>query len=149
MAAGRFASVGRRDRAGCDLRKREVNAVRRRPFLLVAVGLLFTPIYTRAQEATKRYRVGVLAGEPKTLLESLNELGYVDGRNKLGAMSQPRVTAGEVVTALDVGLLVGALGAAFGGVGGFIVGVALGEVLAMAMIQLRRRRSSTDMNRPW
>jgi len=56
--------------------------VRRRQLMLAAAGLLFAPLFARAQKATKRYRVGVLgAASPKTFQQSLNELGYVEGRD--------------------------------------------------------------------
>jgi putative ABC transport system substrate-binding protein len=59
-----------------------MNHVRRRQFLLAAAGLLFAPICVEAQNATKPYRVGVLAGgDIEALRRSLNELGYVDGRD--------------------------------------------------------------------
>jgi putative ABC transport system substrate-binding protein len=59
-----------------------MNHFRRRQFLLAAAGLLFGPIHAHAQMATKPYRVGVFgSGSPKTLQQSLNELGYVEGRD--------------------------------------------------------------------
>jgi putative ABC transport system substrate-binding protein len=66
-----------------------VNHVRRRQFLLAAVGLLFGPIYAQTQKAAKPYRVGVLAGSIKTLQQSLNELGYVEGRNVVFEIRNP------------------------------------------------------------
>jgi putative ABC transport system substrate-binding protein len=67
-----------------------MNHVRRRQLTLGAAGLLFAPIYARAQKATKRYRVGVLtAGLPKTLQQSLNELGCVEGRDVVFEIRDP------------------------------------------------------------
>ena len=67
----------------------KMNAVRRKQLLLVAAGLSLAPIYAWAQKATKRYRVGVPAAEPKSLLDSLNELGYVDGRDVVFEVRNP------------------------------------------------------------
>jgi len=50
--------------------------------MLAAAGLLLAPLFARAQKATKRYRVGVLgSASPKTFQQSLNEFGYVEGRD--------------------------------------------------------------------
>jgi putative tryptophan/tyrosine transport system substrate-binding protein len=67
-----------------------MNHVRRRQFLLAAAGLLFAPIYAKAQKATKPYRVGVFAaGSLKALQQSLNELGYVEGRHVVFEIRNP------------------------------------------------------------
>jgi putative ABC transport system substrate-binding protein len=59
-----------------------MNHVSRRQYLLAAVVLLVAPIVARAQTATKPYRIGVFAaGSLKTLQQSLNDLGYVEGRD--------------------------------------------------------------------
>ena len=64
--------------------------VRRRQFMLAAAGLLFEPIYALAQKGTKPYRVGVFAsGSPKDLQRSLNELGYVEGRDVVFEIRNP------------------------------------------------------------
>ncbi len=57
-----------------------MNCVRRRQFMLAAAGLLFEPIYARAQKVTKPYRIGVM-GALNELQQYLNELGYVEGRD--------------------------------------------------------------------
>jgi putative tryptophan/tyrosine transport system substrate-binding protein len=70
-----------------------MNHLRRRQFLLAAVAPLFPPIDAHAQSPTKPYRVGVVgAGSPKTLAtlrQSLNELGYVEGRHVVFEMRNP------------------------------------------------------------
>ena len=61
-----------------------MNYVRRRQFLHAAVGLLVAPIYAQAQKATtKPYRIGVLGAgsRAEALQQSLNALGYVEGRD--------------------------------------------------------------------
>jgi putative tryptophan/tyrosine transport system substrate-binding protein len=59
-----------------------MNHVRRRRFLIVAGALLVVPIVARAQRAAKPHRIGVLAaGSSARLQQSLNDLGYVDGRD--------------------------------------------------------------------
>lgn len=70
-------------------RSGKMNTVRRRQLLLAAGVLLFTPGYAWAQQAAKRYRVGVLAAAPKPFLQSLNELGYVDGRDVVFEVRNP------------------------------------------------------------
>jgi putative ABC transport system substrate-binding protein len=59
-----------------------MNPIRRRQFSLVAGALLATTVVARAQPAAKPYRVGVLGiGAIKDFQQSLNELGYVEGRD--------------------------------------------------------------------
>jgi putative ABC transport system substrate-binding protein len=59
-----------------------MNPIRRRQFPLVAGALLATTVDARAQPAAKPYRVGALGlGSIKTFQQSLNELGYVEGRD--------------------------------------------------------------------
>ena len=80
-----------------------MNHVRRRQFLLAAAGLLFAPIYAQAQKATKPYRVGVFAaGSLKTLQQSLNDLGYVEGRDIVFEIRNPEGRS-ELLRSLRVG----------------------------------------------
>src|SRR3989442_9295799 len=59
-----------------------MNVVSRRQFLLAAGVLFVAPIVAQAQPVTKPYRIGLLgAGLPKPVQQSLNDLGYVEGRN--------------------------------------------------------------------
>ena len=67
-----------------------MNHVSRRQYLLAAGVLLVAPIVARAQTATKPYRIGVLAaGRLKTLQQSLNDLGYVEGRDVVLEIRNP------------------------------------------------------------
>ena len=66
-----------------------MNVVRRRQLLLAATSLLFTPVYASAQNAKKPYRVGVLSALSKTFQGSLNELGYVEGRDVVFEIRNP------------------------------------------------------------
>jgi len=61
---------------------RATKYVCRRRFMLAVGLLLVAPIDSRAQRATKPYRVGVLAGaNDQNLQQSLRALGYVEGRD--------------------------------------------------------------------
>jgi putative ABC transport system substrate-binding protein len=67
-----------------------MNHVRRRQFLLAAVALLLAPIHAKAQKATRPYRVGVLgSASSKPFQQSLNELGYVEGRDVVFEIRSP------------------------------------------------------------
>jgi putative tryptophan/tyrosine transport system substrate-binding protein len=59
-----------------------MNHARRRQILLVAGVIWIAPTLARAQQATKPYRIGLLAVEPDEILrQSLRDLGYVEGRD--------------------------------------------------------------------
>ncbi|HVE49705.1 MAG TPA: ABC transporter substrate-binding protein [Casimicrobiaceae bacterium] len=65
-----------------------MNHVRRRQFLLAAAGLLLVPTYGQAQKATKPFRVGVF-GAGSAFQQSMNELGYVEGRDVVFEIRNP------------------------------------------------------------
>jgi ABC-type uncharacterized transport system substrate-binding protein len=63
--------------------------IRRRLALVLALGILFAPLATEAQQAGKVYRIGVLETRPVALnaanleafQQGLRELGYVERQN--------------------------------------------------------------------
>jgi putative ABC transport system substrate-binding protein len=72
-----------------------LNHIRRRQVLLSTAGLLLGPIYARAQNATKPYRVGMFAtGSLVTFQQSLKELGYVEGRHVVFEVRNPEGRSG-------------------------------------------------------
>ena len=79
-----------------------MNQVRRREFLLATVVPLIAPICAQAQRVKKPYRIGVLGvGSQMLLQQSLNDLGYVDGRD---VVLENRNTEGRSERGYDLAL---------------------------------------------